>query len=164
MKKLCLLTAVLLVLSAWVVAQDTQAGGSSSPQSSSDQANSSQSSSNTSQTTIEGCLAGSSGSYTLSDNSGKTYQLRGDTSKLSDHVGHQVRLKGSETGASASATTSSGASATANTGSSGSNPPSSSASPSGASSPSGSASAAIQFDVKSVKHVSEHCTTPSSTK
>ena len=72
MRKLCLLTAVLLLVSAWVVAQDSsQAAG----------AEASQTSSNAGETTtIEGCLSGSAGNYTLTDNSGKTYQLQGDSS------------------------------------------------------------------------------------
>ena len=159
MRKLYLLTAILLLSAAWMVAQDTsQPGSSSSSQTSSDQANSSQST-NAPETTIEGCLSGSSGSYTLTDASGKIYQLQGDASKLSDHVGHEVRIKGSETGASASASTPSGASASASTSTSGN--PSSSASPSSASSPSGNASAAIQFNVEKVKKISDTCTSSS---
>lgn len=46
--------------------------------------------------TIEGCLAGSSGNFTLTDSSGKTYQLAGDTTKLSEHVGHTIRISGSQ--------------------------------------------------------------------
>src|SRR5213595_3949199 len=52
------------------------------------------------QTTIEGCLQGSDGNYTLTDKSGTTYQLQGDTSKLSAHVGHEVQITGSTTSAS----------------------------------------------------------------
>ena len=54
--------------------------------------------------TIEGCLQASGGSYTLTDGtSGKTYQLQGDTSKMSAHVGHQVSLTGTTSGPSSSA-------------------------------------------------------------
>jgi len=52
------------------------------------------------QTTVEGCLQGSDGNYTLTDKSGTTYQLQGDTSKLSAHVGHEVQITGSTTSAS----------------------------------------------------------------
>lgn len=46
--------------------------------------------------TVEGCLNGSAGNYTLTDSAtGKTYTLRGDIATLSDHVGHEVRLTGS---------------------------------------------------------------------
>ena len=56
--------------------------------------------------TVEGCLQGSNGSFTLTDNSGTTYQLSGDNSKLADHVGHEVSITGSTSGASASSPTS----------------------------------------------------------
>jgi hypothetical protein len=52
--------------------------------------------------TIEGCLQASGDNYTLTDKtSGKTYKLQGDTSKLSAHTGHHVRLFGT-TGSSSS--------------------------------------------------------------
>ena len=155
MRKLSLLTLTLLLLSAWVVAQDSSQAGSSA---------SAQSSSNGSQTTIEGCLSSSGGNYTLTDNSGKSYQLGDNTSKFSEHVGHQVQIKGTETGATASASTPSGATASANTGSSESNPSSSASQSGSTSSQSGSASAAVQFKVDSIKHVSSTCTTPSTNK
>jgi hypothetical protein len=34
--------------------------------------------------------------FTLTEASGKTHRLTGDTSKLADHVGHQVSITGSE--------------------------------------------------------------------
>jgi hypothetical protein len=45
--------------------------------------------------TIEGCLASSAGRFTLTDSSGKAYQLDGDTAKLAEHVGHTLRISGS---------------------------------------------------------------------
>jgi uncharacterized protein DUF5818 len=51
---------------------------------------------------VEGCLQGSDGNFTLTDSSGTTYQLAGDTSKLTEHVGHEVRIKGSTSGAGSS--------------------------------------------------------------
>ena len=53
------------------------------------------------QITVEGCLQGTNGDYTLSDKSGTTYQLEGDTSNLSVHVGHEVQITGPTSGASA---------------------------------------------------------------
>ena len=47
-----------------------------------------------SQTTIVGCLSGSDGSYSLTDKSGTTYQLTGDTAKLQNHVGHTIQVTG----------------------------------------------------------------------
>jgi len=53
-----------------------------------------------SEETVQGCLSGSSGNYTLTDDKGTTYQLKGDDSMLQPHVGHQVavagKMKGSE--------------------------------------------------------------------
>src|SRR5438132_13289591 len=61
------------------------------------------------QTTVEGCLQGSDGNYTLTDKSGTTYQLQGDTSKLSAHVGHEVQITGSTTSASSATSPTAGA-------------------------------------------------------
>lgn len=156
MRKTFLITAILLLSTAWAVAQTTPSssqpatpGASSpsstmpSPQSTTPDASStaSQTSSQTSadnSTAIEGCLSGSSGSYTLTDQSGKAWQLAGDTSKLTEHVGHQVRLMGSSADSSA-ASTGSGSSASAGSGSS-----------------SGTGSS---FTVKKVKMISATCST-----
>src|SRR5262249_41035713 len=43
---------------------------------------------------VEGCIGGASGSYTLTDSAGKTWKLTGNTSKLGDHVGHMVEASG----------------------------------------------------------------------
>jgi hypothetical protein len=62
--------------------------------------------------TVEGCLSGSGGNYTLTDAKGATYQLTGDASKLSEHVGHEVKVTGSAKttpGASETETKSTGA-------------------------------------------------------
>ncbi|MGZ4866207.1 MAG: hypothetical protein ACXV7C_03220 [Candidatus Angelobacter sp.] len=138
MRKASLITAVLLLSAVWAVAQTSP----SSPQSTTPDASSQQpttpsttapsqqpatpDTSTTTQTTttqtketatesgagIEGCVGGSAGSFTLTDLSGKTWQLAGDTSKLSDHVGHHVRLMGTDTSASAAGGPSAGATAT----------------------------------------------------
>jgi hypothetical protein len=97
-------------------------------------------STSTSSGAIEGCLNGSAGNWTLTDQSGKTYQLAGDTSKLSDHVGHQVRITGTDNSSSAS--------------SSGSTGSSTSSSATGAGSSSGSQPT---FTVKKVKMISSPC-------
>src|ERR1041385_5732411 len=95
MRKTSLITAILLLSAVWAVAQTSP---SSSPQSTTPDASSQQStspsstspsqqpsSSTTTQTTttqttetssgnsIEGCLSGSAGNWTLTDQSGKTY-------------------------------------------------------------------------------------------
>ncbi len=90
MAKTLLLAISLLVSAAWLQAQ------SQYPQTGSRQTATSASG----QTTVQGCLQGSDGNYTLTDKSGTTYQLQGDTSKLSAHVGHEVQITGSTTSAS----------------------------------------------------------------
>jgi uncharacterized protein DUF5818 len=102
MSKKLMLAAILLLSAAWLQAQQyPQAGSSPSSPTSSSQSDSSQSGSASSQT-VEGCLQGSDGNFTLTDKSGMTYQLAGDTSKLTEHVGHEVQIKGSTSGAGAS--------------------------------------------------------------
>ena len=108
MRKWSLITAIVLLSSAWVVAQSnstppTVPDNSQSNQqypSSGQKPDTSQSSAPPAGTdqnaqTIEGCLAGAAGAFTLTDAAGKTYQLAGDTSKLADHVGHTVQVTGS---------------------------------------------------------------------
>jgi len=132
MRQVFLFLSVLLLGVSWAVAQGTSptSPSTSSPDSSA------QTSSQTSaggDTTVEGCLSGSSGSYTLAAKDGTTYQLTGDTAKLSEHVGHEVKITG--TANSAASSPSSGA----------------------ASSTAGSTSSEKSLQVSSVKHVSKTC-------
>jgi hypothetical protein len=174
MRKIFLITAILLLSAAWAVAQtspstpqsttpDTSSQQSTSPSSTSPSqqpdtsstttqtttTQTTQTSSNSS-TSIEGCLSGSADNWTLTDQSGKTWQLAGDTSKLSDHVGHQVRLMGSDNSSSAS-----GSSSPSSSSPSSSNP-SSGAGATGAGSSSGTQST---FTVNKVKMISSTCST-----
>ena len=135
--------AAILCCGTWAVAQSTP--DSSSPTSAGQSASSpsSSASSSGSSTTIDGCLAGSAGSYTLKDKAtGTTYNLSGDTSKLSAHVGHEIRVTGSAGSGSASASS----------GAMGSSASSTSSNPSSASSAGGES-----FNVSSVKMVSSSC-------
>jgi hypothetical protein len=96
----------------------------------------------------------------LTDQSGKTWQLAGDTSKLSDHVGHQVRITGTDNSSSASSSGGSmGTSPSPSSGSTGSSAGTSGSSATGA----GSASSGSQptFTVKKVKMISSTCPTTS---
>jgi hypothetical protein len=107
MSKTLMFAAVLLLSAAWLQAQQYPQSGSSpsgGAQTSSGQGHDS------GKTTVEGCLAGSDGNFTLTDSSGATYQLQGDTSKLTEHVGHEVQIKGTTSG-SAGSSPSSGAAA-----------------------------------------------------
>ena len=137
MRQVFLFLSVLLLGVSWAVAQGTsQSTPSSSSPESSAQTSSQSSASQTSaggETTVEGCLSGSSGSYTLAAKDGTTYQLTGDTAKLSEHVGHQVKVTG--TANSAASSPSSGS----------------------ASSTAGSTSSEKSLQVSSVKHVSKTC-------
>ncbi len=89
------LVFVLLLSAAWLQAQQyPQTGSSQSGSSASAQAS-----------TVQGCLQASNGNFTLTDNADTTYQIQGDTSKLTEHVGHEVQITG-RTSSSASGSTS----------------------------------------------------------
>ena len=95
MSKVLLLALTLVLSAAWLQAQDQYPQSSSPTQgTTTGQAGSA----NSAGKSVEGCLQGSDGNYTLTDSAGTTYQLRGDTAKLSEHVGHEVRITGSSEG------------------------------------------------------------------
>jgi hypothetical protein len=117
MRKASLLAVIFLMASGWVLAQS----------------DSGQSTSSGHEKSITGCLMGSGGSYTLTDDSGKTYQLQGADSKLKPEVGHVIKVRGMETETSSDTGTS--------------------ANPSGSSTAGGTS-----FQVRSVSRVSDSCT------
>lgn len=128
MRRLLLLLSVLLLGACWAVAQDATSPSSNSS------ASSGQTGSNASgTTTVQGCLSGSSGNFTLTDKHGNSYQLTGDTAKLSEHVGHEVKVTG---------TTSS---------------PASAASGGSAANTAGAAGNSQTLEVSSMKHISKTC-------
>jgi len=114
MYKKLLLSLVLLTSAAWLQAQ-------AYPQSSPTETPGEKS--------IEGCLQGTDGNYTLTAANGTIYQLTGNTADLKEHVGHEVRITGKSSGSEA-------------------------ASPSSAAS--GGAQQAT-LDVKSMKHIAKTC-------
>src|SRR5947207_12387217 len=59
-----------------------------------------------SQQTVQGCLQGGDHQFTLTDSSGTTYQLEGDTAKLREHVGHEIQVAGTVGRGSASSSNS----------------------------------------------------------
>jgi len=132
MRRLLLLLSVLLLGACWALAQDTTSQTNSN--SSETSASSGQTSSATASgaTTVQGCLSGSSGNFTLTDKNGNTYQLTGDTAKLSEHVGHEVKV----TGTTSSATASAGGEATGAAGANGNSQ---------------------TLEVSSMKHISKTC-------
>ena len=51
-------------------------------------------SASTQQGTLQGCLSSAGNEYTLTDSSGTTWQLEGNTDQLKPYVGHTVALTG----------------------------------------------------------------------
>ncbi len=131
----------------------TQSGQTSSPTATPDaqdqtsQTGKSDSSMSGQKQKVEGCLSGTDGNFTLTDKSGVTYQLQGENSELSKHVGQEVRIEGMAAAAATTNSTSSSASSSSDT---------SSASPSSA-----SGSSANSLMVHKVKKVSDSCSTGS---
>ena len=140
MRKILIISTFLLLCTVWAGAQSSTSSspsGEATPPSN-QTGSMSQSSSDSSQT-VQGCLSGSGGNFTLTSSSGATYQLAGDTSKLTDHVGEQVEITGAPSSASASA------------GSSSSTSPSASSS--------GSMGGGQTITVKKVKKIASSCST-----
>lgn len=132
MRQMFLLVSVLLLGLSWAVAQDATQG-STSPSTGTSPMNSGQNSAAAGQKTVTGCLSGSNGSFTLTDKHGMSYQLTGDTAKLTEHVGHEVKITGTMSSSASGA--SSGA----------------------ASSTTPGAGAEKTLEVTSVKHISKTC-------
>lgn len=136
MRKLLLLVSVLLLGACWAAAQDSANANSSQSNPTSASSGQTGSTSANGATTVQGCLSGSSGSYTLTAKDGTSYQLSGDTAKLSEHVGHEVKITGTPSSASATGGTA--------TGTAGAN--------------------AQTLEVSSVKHISKTCQNGSMSK
>jgi len=110
MKRTLSLLAWLLLAAGLAVAQDTTSNGANGSQNprSDNAAGVAQyqnpdvttKSSSTTQTVIRGCLSGSSGNYTLTDQNGMQYQISGDDATLASMVGREVELTGTESQAS----------------------------------------------------------------
>jgi hypothetical protein len=98
MSKTLMLALALLLSAAWLQAQSQypQTGSSEKGVPASGQ------------TTAQGCLQRSDGNYMLTDSAGTTYQLQGDSSKLSEHVGHEVQIMAITTSASSATTPTAG--------------------------------------------------------
>lgn len=132
MRRLLLLLSVLLLGACWAVAQDTTTQTNSNASETSASSGQTSSATASGATTVQGCLSGSSGNFTLTDKNGNAYQLTGDTAKLSEHVGHEVKV----TGTSSSASAAKGDTATGAAGASGNSQ---------------------TLEVSSVKHISKTC-------
>jgi len=127
MRQMFLLLSVLLLGLSWALAQNSTSSANSSTA-----AGQTSHASASREASVEGCLSGSNGSYTLTDKNGMTYQLTGDTAKLSEHVGHEVRITGTRS------------SATPNAGS-------------GTASSTAGGAGSEMLQVSSVKHISKTC-------
>ena len=124
MRKWSLIIGVLLLSSAWVIAQsDNKPPAAPDNSQYSQQPSGNQQQPDASQTkqpaatdhaasTIEGCITSVAGGFSLTDNSGKTYQLAGDTSKLAKQVGHDVQVTGTDESQGGGAAASAGAPST----------------------------------------------------
>jgi pectate lyase len=132
MSKVLLLAAFLLLSATWVVAQQSSTAGSQNSQSGMSSGN---------ESSIEGCLNGSAGNFTLISSTGITYQLTGASDDLAKHVNQQVRVRGTQSAATAPSNTS---------------PTSSSSAPS----PSGSSAASQPaFSVSKLSKIADTCST-----
>ena len=106
MRRRLMLVAILSVAGSLALAQDSRAKGSAlEPASqSSNPANTAQyqnpetttKSAAHSSSVIRGCLSGSSGNYTLTDQNGMQYQVSGDDATLRSMVGREVEISGVE--------------------------------------------------------------------
>ncbi|HSB76711.1 MAG TPA: hypothetical protein VLC12_13730 [Terriglobales bacterium] len=108
MRRILLLSTILLALSAWMAAQ--QAPNTQNPPSSGQGAQSS-----AGQNSVQGCLGGSGSNFTVTDKSGTSYQLQlpqgANPAALKPHVGEEVRVEGNMSNGSSSGQAAGGSSA-----------------------------------------------------
>lgn len=95
MNKLLALISSLLLAGALAGAQDTLGNGAKQGAQEQNSQASSQSST-TQNTVIRGCLSGSAGNFTLTDQNGMQYKLVGNDDLLQPKVGHEVEITGTE--------------------------------------------------------------------
>lgn len=99
MTKLSFTVTILLLSSAWMVAQLsstslTDQNPTGTGQSAQQPDKSQTATKDKSGRVVEGCLSGAANVFTLTVANGKTYELTGDTHMLKENVGHKVRLSG----------------------------------------------------------------------
>jgi len=96
MKKMLAITSFFFLAVALAGAQDTL-GSEAKPgtQDPTSQA-ASQQSSTPQNSVIRGCLSGSPGNFTLTDQNGMQYKLMGNDAALQSKVGHEVEITGAE--------------------------------------------------------------------
>ena len=107
MRRMFLLISVLLLSASWAMAQYSSGSSSTENQSNKNNAtqgsesNATRGSSAANKTSLEGCLSDENGKFTLTDQSGTAYELTGRTAALKAHVGHTIRVNGTESMAGA---------------------------------------------------------------
>lgn len=95
MKKMLAITSSLFLVVALAGAQDTL--GSAGKPGTQDPTSQAASRSSTPQNSvIRGCLSGSPGNFTLTDQNGMQYKLMGNDGALQSKVGHEVEITGAE--------------------------------------------------------------------
>jgi hypothetical protein len=95
MKKMLAVTSSLFLAVALAGAQDTL--GSEAKPGAQDPTPQAASQSSTAQNSvIRGCLSGSPGNFTLTDQNGMQYKLLGNDAALQSKVGHEVEITGAE--------------------------------------------------------------------
>lgn len=90
MRHLLLALSVVLLGVSWGAAQNASSPSQTKAESTG------------SQMIVQGCLSSSDGNYMLTDKNGNTFRLSGEATKLSEHIGHEVRITGTLSSASAS--------------------------------------------------------------
>jgi hypothetical protein len=131
MRKVLVAMAVLLLALgvAWAQQQPATSDSNTNPPTNSG-----------SQMTVQGCLGGSPGNFTLLGSDGTTYKLQGNDDQLKEHVGHTVAVTGTVGTGNATTTTAT------------------EAAPSGAS-PTDTTGEQRTLSVSSLQHISEKCGT-----
>jgi hypothetical protein len=106
MRKVFFLTVILLVVTAFAVAQQPSRvpPGPGNRPSAPSMDNGQVAQPSPAGNSVEGCLGRTAGNFTVTDRTGTTYQLQlpqnADTSKLSQHIGEEVRVTGTMSGGS----------------------------------------------------------------
>jgi len=81
MRRISLLSSILLLSAVWAAAQY-------------DSDSQSESTTVSRKATVEGCLDGAIGNYTLTDYAGVSYRITGNTEPLKAHAGETMRVTG----------------------------------------------------------------------
>jgi Protein of unknown function (DUF5818) len=103
-----LLFSVLLLGASWMAAQTSTASGQGTGAAQSSNGQTTHQTATGNQKTVTGCLSESNGKYMLTERNGTSYELMGESSKLAEHVGHEIRVTGTEAAASGTASSTMG--------------------------------------------------------